>query len=126
VLADKKMNQIDRLFLSRARAPAKQQKLLAFEEFAFDKKLVIGGMALIYKLLGQDDLRIAGEGKHTRLPAVVSNADSPDLHIIFRRDGHNGAQNDVSILPLEFDAVRVEVHFASIGRRLHWLPHGRP
>ena len=57
---------------------------------------------------------------------MVGDVDPPDFHIVTGSHRHHRAQDNISILSFEFDAVRIEVHFAAIGGRHRWLVCDRP
>ena len=68
MVAGKEMCQVDGLFLCRTRAAAEEQELFLFEELAFDKEFVVSRVTLVHRLLGKDDLGIAGERQNARVP----------------------------------------------------------
>ena len=121
MVAGKKMRQINGLFLRRTRAATEEQKLFSFEEFTFDKKFVVGRVTLIHGLLGEDDLGIAGERQNARVLAMIGDVDPPNFHIVVGSHRHHRAQDNISILSFELDAVRIEVHFTAVGRRQRGL-----
>ncbi len=60
------------------------------------------------------------------MPAVIGQAHAPDFHLVLRGYAHHGPQDDISILPFELDAVRVEVYFTTIWRSHCGLVRDRP
>ena len=116
MVGSKKVHQVDRFFLFGARPPVEEDALFIGKIFTFDEHFIKCRMPEVRGLLGQDDLCITGKSQKARLVPMIGEGDAPNLHIVLWRDADGSAQEQLSILPFEFDTMRHEKRFTMIRR----------
>ena len=112
--------QIERLLIGRARATAEEQTVHLGQVLTFDEEFTERRVTPVGGLAREHYLAVAGEPQSAGPAAAIDQRNTPNLNVLFGRDGDLHTHADVVIPPPELRLMGLEVHFL-LGR---WCTDG--